>query len=70
MSENINKLWDQFKPNIKFENIIPILDVSTYSLENKPPGLHPKYVKVKYIKISASRKLGVAKPKNPKIVAI
>ena len=39
-----------------------------YSSENRPPGLTPKNFARISIRISASRKLGVARPANPTTV--
>ena len=36
--------------------------------ENRPPGLHPNSRRVTNIRISASRKFGVARPMNPNTV--
>ena len=34
-NNNINILWEKFKPDVKFSNIIPILDISSFSFENE-----------------------------------
>jgi hypothetical protein len=34
-NNNVNILWEKFKPDVKFENIIPLLDISPQCFENE-----------------------------------